>query len=112
MGGQVYSHVEYQTLMDATFEKCRELGVKKGGEYAGDDDRLANFRRNGLSLNLPMEVIWGVYAAKHWDALMQYITDLRSDKQRPRMEPINGRVDDLIVYLILMKCMIDERNSI
>ena len=111
MGDQIYSHEAYDTLMKETFDTCVELGQKKGGEYAGDGDRLANFRRNGLNLNLPMEVIWAIYAAKHWDALMQYISDLNTGAKRPRMEPIKGRIDDLIVYLILLKCMIDERNN-
>jgi len=82
----------------------------KGGEYAGDHDRLDNFRRNGANLGLPMEVIWGVYAAKHWDAIGTYIRDLTTGKTRERMEPISGRVDDLLVYLILFKCMIIERD--
>lgn len=111
MGSQIYSHANYDDMMDDTFERCKELGVKKGGEYAGDEDRLANFRRNGLALGLPMEVVWGVYAAKHWDAISQYIKDLKDGRKRDRLESISGRVDDLIVYLILLQCMVDERHN-
>lgn len=105
----VFTHKEYDALMEATFQNCRELGKLKGGEYAGDLDRLANFRRNGKALQLPMEVIWAVYCAKHWDAVMQYIADLNSGKTRERLEPIGGRIDDIIVYLLLLKCMVRER---
>ncbi len=105
-----YSHETYNDLVAATFRRVVELGVKKGGEYAGDDDRLANFRRNGEDQALPMETIWRVYAAKHWDAIGQYIKDQRTGRTRERMETIEGRVDDLIVYLCLFKAMIDERN--
>ena len=107
----IFSHEDYARLMDETFEEMKKLGSLKGGEYAGDYDRLANFRRNGKSLALPMETIWAVYAAKHWDAVMQYIQDLNTGKTRTRLESIDGRVDDLLVYLILLKCMLVERAS-
>lgn len=107
----VYSHDRYDELVSQTVNMIIQLGKQKGGEYAGDNDRLANFRRNGQALELPMETIWRVYAGKHWDAVTQYIIDIQNGKTRPRMESITGRVDDLIVYLILFKAMVDERGG-
>jgi hypothetical protein len=101
----------YDKLLTETWKTIVELGKKKGGEYAGDHDRLENFRRNGEHLNLPMEVIWSVYAAKHWDAITQYCADVRAGIARQRMESIEGRADDLIVYLILFKAILQERGS-
>ncbi len=106
-----YAPERYVAMVEATFEELRKLAKLKGGEYSGDDDRLANFRRNGLDLELPMEVIWRIYAAKHWDALGQYIRDLHTGKSRQRLESISGRVDDLLVYLLLFKAMIEEREN-
>lgn len=103
-----YSHERYNELREHTFDLVRGLGQSKGGEYSGDDDRLANFRRNGTDQGLPMETIWRVYAAKHWDAIGQYVQDRRNGKKRLRMESISGRVDDLITYLVLFKAMLDE----
>jgi hypothetical protein len=100
--------ITYDKLLAATWEAVIELGRKKGGEYAGDRDRLTNFRRNAADLELPMEVIWRIYAAKHWDAIGQYIRDLAAGTTRPRMESLAGRCDDLIVYLILFKAMLLE----
>ena len=102
----------YGKLLTETIETITELGRKKGGEYAGDHDRLANFRRNGVDLNLPMEVIWRIYAAKHWDAIGQYIRDIMTNTDRQRMETLAGRADDLIVYLILFKAMLIERERV
>lgn len=99
-------------LMDETFNKAIELRVKKGAEYAADhvDDSLANFRRNAKDTSVSMEVCWRIYAGKHWDAINQYVRDAdKSYFTRERMEPIEGRIDDLIVYLILFKAMIIER---
>jgi hypothetical protein len=105
-----YSHEAYSKLVQATVDQIHELSLVKGGEYAGDVDRLANFRRNGTNLDLPMETVWAVYAGKHWDAISQYVKDLQQKKTRPRSESISGRADDLIVYLILFKAMIEERD--
>jgi hypothetical protein len=107
----MFSHERYNQIIEQTVQQIHMLGTVKGGEYAGDVDRLANFRRNGERLALPMESIWAVYAAKHWDAIQQFVQDLNTGKDRPRAEPIDGRVDDLIVYLILFKCMLNERNT-
>lgn len=109
--GSVYSHERWNQLLDEAFESISKLGQLKGGEYSGDSDRLLNFRRNARDLELPMEVIWRVYATKHWDAVGQYIRDLQSGKQRERLEPIAGRVDDLLVYLLLFKAMLEERGN-
>ena len=54
--------------------------------------------------------IWAIYAAKHWDAIMQYCSDFNVGIDRPRMEPLSSRCDDLIVYLILFKAMLIERE--
>lgn len=105
-----FTTANYNTLLDDTVRKIKQLSALKGGEYAGDDDRLANFRRNGLDMNVPMELVWRIYAAKHWDALGQYIKDMQTGKQRERLEGLDGRCDDLIVYLLLFKAMLVERN--
>lgn len=107
---QTYNQQKWEALLDRTVVKIKELAKIKGGEYAGGQDRLANFRRNGKALGLPMEIIWAVYAGKHWDAIQQFVQDLNTGKERIRAEPIEGRVDDLIVYLILFKAMLEERN--
>lgn len=106
-----YPHEAYAILIEDVVRKIKELSALKGGEYAGDTDRLANFRRNAEALGLPMETVWAVYAAKHWDAVMQYVKDLNEGKTRERLEPIDGRAHDLIVYLILFLAITEEREE-
>lgn len=105
-----FSHVEYDKLLETTFEEMRKLGTLKGGEYAHGDDRLDNFRRNGVDCCLPMETIWRVYAGKHWDAITQYVRDVQFGVERQRLESVTGRINDLLVYLVLLKCMVVERE--
>ena len=104
----VFSHADYARLLDETIQQVKSLSKIKGGEYAGDLDRLANFRRNGVQLGLPMETIWAIYYNKHHDSVMQYISDLNNAVSRVRAEPISGRIDDMITYLILFKAMLQE----
>jgi hypothetical protein len=106
-----YSHDAYAKLVETTVAKIKELSTVKGGEYAGDLDCLANFRRNAERLGLTMESIWAVYCNKHIDSINQYVSDLQAGKTRPRSESISGRADDVIVYMILFKAMVEEREA-
>jgi hypothetical protein len=62
-------------------------------------------------MNLPMEVIWRVFAGKHWHAVSQHVHDVSSGITRILSEPIEGRIDDLIMYLCLLKAMLRERSE-
>lgn len=106
-----YPHERYAKLLASVSAEMEKLGTLKGGEYAGDVDRLANFRRNGEKLGLPMETVWAVYCSKHFDAIMQYVQDERIGVQRTRMEGIEGRVHDVMVYCVLFLAMLDEAKN-
>lgn len=106
-----YSHERWNRLLEQTVDSIKRLAEQKGGEYAGDTDRLANFRRNAQALDLQPEQVWSVYAGKHWDAIQQWIKDTVAGKTRPRSESISGRADDLIVYLLLLKAMVEVREG-
>lgn len=105
----VFSTSEYETIVEKTLTEVLRLGKLKGGEYSGDIDRLLNFRRAGYNLQIPPELALMIYAGKHWDALVQYASDLNAGVERERLEDIEGRIDDLINYMLLYKCMRRER---
>jgi hypothetical protein len=100
----------FNHLVDHTIAVARHLAVTKGGEYAVAGDRLDNFRRGARDLDLSMEQVWRVYAGKHWDAITTYVRDMQTGTNRERSESITGRVDDLIVYLMLFKAILFERG--
>lgn len=111
MDTRTYSHARYAELVKDTVAAMEKLAHEKGGEYAGDEDRLANFRRNADAAGCSMELVWRIYAGKHWDAISQYVKDIVEGKTRPRSESISGRLDDLIVYAVLMKAIVEEREG-
>lgn len=100
---------EYVLMMDEVFEKLKQLAATKGAEYAHGDNRLDNFVRNAKDLDLEPEVVWRVYAAKHWDAITTYVKDIIVGNNRVRSESIEGRIDDLMVYLLLLRGMVAAR---
>lgn len=102
---------EFEVIINESFETVRRLVETKGHEYSGDLDRLLNFKRNGAALGLMPSTIWAVYAAKHWDSIMQYMQDLQHGRYRELSEPIEGRIDDLITYLLLLKGLLNEPRA-
>ena len=103
-------HETFDKILNDTIEEMRKLSTLKGGEYAGDTDRLANFKRNAAAFGVTPILIWGVYAGKHWDAIEQFINDHQAGKYRQRGEAIEGRLDDLIVYCVLFKAMLQDHS--
>lgn len=99
------------SLMLEQLERIGNLLLIKGAEYAGDSDRLGNFRRISNELDVPMETVWLVYARKHFDSITQYVKDIQHGTSRARSEPMAGRVDDMIAYLLLFQLMLNERGQ-
>jgi hypothetical protein len=99
---------EFEKIVLGTMEQCRQLLVVKGGEYAGSSDRLANFKRGADLVGVtPLQCLF-VYMSKHYDAVATFVRDEAAGKERPRSEPITGRLDDLINYCLLAKALIVE----
>jgi len=92
--------------MDAHYAQITQINRTKGHDYAGDDDALANFKQAGEKLGLRPEQIWGVYADKHWSAVMTFVKegDVKS-------EPIEGRIHDVILYCFLLLGLIEEKKK-
>lgn len=112
MTDKTFSYKDWDVLVQQAVENIQFLAKSKGGEYTDGQDRLSNFRRNGNALGLRMEQIWAVYAGKHWDAITTYIRDMGTGTLRVRTEPIAGRVDDMLTYLLLFKAMLVEAGEI
>lgn len=97
---------EFDELLSSTFGTLAALSDTKGAEYAHDADQLANFKRLGERLGMTSEAVLMVYLTKHLDSIESYI-------RRPSVdlsEPIDGRIDDAILYLCLLKALIHDSD--
>lgn len=97
---------EFLELIEDQYHKIIDLTRSKGEEYSRSDDQLANFKRNAADLGLTPQQIWAVYFNKHIDSIKSYI----ANPTKPLSEPIEGRIDDAILYLLLFKAMVVEKN--
>ena len=96
---------EFNLLIDKTFIKIEELSATKGSEYAAGSDRLENFKTNGLVFGVPPESVCGIFMDKHYRAIQSFIrTGIVYS------EPIEGRIDDCILYLLLLKGIIKDKE--
>lgn len=79
----------------------------KGKAYsAGQRDTLYNFKHQAEELGVPVFLVWAVYFNKHLDSLRSWLKGNYSDS-----EPIESRILDMIVYLILLRALIlDLKN--
>lgn len=93
------------TIMLETFKRIKDLSDRKGQDYSGNGDVLTSFKSNATYLGMSPKAVWGVLVLKHWDALMTYV---RTGKLES--EGIDQRIDDIIVYMLLLKAMIAEET--
>lgn len=102
---------DFSALVESTITDLQKLLIVKGGEYAGSEDRLANFKRGAqLTGCTPLQCAF-IYASKHYDAIATFIRDDATGIERPRSEGIEGRLDDLMNYCLLMKGLIRENTK-
>ena len=98
---------DFLTLIDDTFNEMKRLTATKGAEYKGSGGgQFDNFVRYSSRAGLTVGQAWLVLFAKHLDAIDTFIRDDSQKVGRVRSEPINGRIDDAILYLVLLKGMV------
>ncbi len=94
-------------LMDVIFKECQATREQGQKEYAHDtENALANFERTASELGISRELVWYVFAKKHWDGMLAYINGHTSQR-----EDVRGRLKDLIVYIVLLWAMVDDNET-
>lgn len=92
-----------QELMQQVFGECSELGAAGQAEYAGGENALGNFERLASTLSLSREQVLMVYLTKHIDGITAWVRGHKSQR-----EDVRGRINDAIVYLCLLRGMVEE----
>ena len=105
---------EFEKIVDETFVNCKKILINKGREYQSTNETgvnvHANFERGASNVGVEPESVLLIYLSKHWDSITTYVKDVQSGKSREEInsnltEPITGRIDDAINYLLLLKGM-------
>jgi hypothetical protein len=100
---------DFDVLREEFFDRIRATNDAKGHDYAGDGDALANFKEAAEHLKDitdPTFAAWYIYFHKHWSAILTFLKegDVKS-------EPIDGRIMDAVLYLILLLGLIEDRKA-
>lgn len=102
---------DFQALINTQFEQIISLTATKGEEYSQSIDQLANFKRQAAELSLSPEKVLMVYLNKHLDSIRGYVHSVNYGNPANLSEPISGRIDDAILYLLLLQAMVVERRD-
>jgi len=101
------NRAEFTDFVKSVFENdILKLNEEKGNDYAGSADVFRNFSENGTRLGLHPFQVWAVYFSKHIDAIITFTKD-----GSVKSEPIEGRIDDAIMYLLLLRVMVASENQ-
>ena len=84
--------------------RTRDAGQKEYAHSKGDV--FANFKRVAQSIDSTRVKVLMVYLLKHIDGIMSYVNGHKSQR-----EDVSGRITDAIVYLLLLRGMVDEQNE-
>ncbi len=99
---------DFQVLIRTTMQTMLDLTATKGEEYANSNaDQHANFKRLAEEMGINPEQVLNVYLSKHLDGIKSFI---RTNKVYS--EPVEGRIDDAILYLILLKGLLVDREKV
>jgi hypothetical protein len=95
--------------IDTFLDECLETMRVKGHDYrqGNDSDLLHNFRTVGQAVDEDMAKVWFTYFYKHYSAMVTFI----KEGGQSESEPIEGRIKDMIVYLLLFYRMVQERKT-
>lgn len=73
-------------------------------EYAhGQDNALANFEGEASELEISREKVLWIFFKKHIRGITAHLNGHTSQR-----EPVQGRIKDAIVYLMLLYCMVED----
>ena len=98
---------EMNTLMKYMLEDINKMRIEGQKEYSHDStDVFANFTRVGNLLDESRQKVLMTYMLKHIDGIAAYVKGHKSQR-----EDVRGRITDSIVYLMLLRGMIEEDDG-
>lgn len=96
---------------DEIIPRLMKIQHTKGMSYSGNEDKLGNFKRIAKKVEPmiragtdPIAIVWYVYFSKHLDSLDSFLRREYKDS-----ESIEGRIDDLINYLMLLHGILRDK---
>lgn len=97
---------EFNSFVSKKLGEIVTLGQQGQSEYAQGQDAFDNFNRLAVELGMDRKAVLMVYFSKHRDGVLSYLKGHKSQR-----EPVQGRIKDMIVYLLLLWAMVEEEEA-
>ncbi len=103
-----FNHVIYDQM-----ERCEDMLVAKGAEYApdvtrdSDLDRLAHFKKAAVIMNTTPKVALMGMLSKH----LVSVSDMCTDGKEYSISKWDEKITDSINYLLILRAIIEEEKS-
>ena len=98
---------DVKAVLSTVFNECLVLYDQGSSEYAEDADAFANFMEDAREAGVSQELVLSIFANKHWRGIRRWIKGHKSQR-----ENVRGRLNDMIVYLGILRAMADEADEI
>ena len=99
-------HELHKLMEDVFYKEVSQLRKQGQEEYASSNDAFSNFKEQGKELGMDPKVILWVHAMKHKSGIASYLKGVKSQR-----ENVRGRINDLIVYLFILRGLLDEEED-
>jgi hypothetical protein len=105
---RMFLEIGYNYARELVSKDCQLLREAGQKEYAhSEGNAFSNFERTAEDLeNISREQVLWIFVKKHLDGIKAYINGHTSQR-----EPIQGRINDAVVYLILLRGMVDDNET-
>lgn len=94
-----------QLTMSTVFSECDKLREAGQRGYAGGEDAFGNFNRLAKLPQIDRKKVLLTFMMRHVDGVFAFANGHKSQR-----EDVRGRINDIIVYLCLLRGMIDEES--
>jgi hypothetical protein len=98
---------DFNIVVESTLQSIADLLIKKGGEYANDQEVFHNFISASKKLDVSKEKALQGMMIKH----VVSIDDLIDNRVAATPAIVNEKINDNIAYLILLKGMLLEKEE-
>ena len=98
----------FEQIVDETLNQIRETLIKKGAEYRRNQDPFHNFNVGSRITGLSREKVLDGMLLKHEISIADMTNDLEKGIL-PKIETVEEKFGDNLIYLILKKASIIDR---
>jgi len=100
------NNTKFTEIIENQIQKCKDLLIKKGEEYA-TEDRLHNFRSASVLENSTLKAACAGFMAKHTIS----IYDMCNSDKDFALEQWDEKITDHINYLLLLSAIVKEEKG-